>query len=659
LRECYEELAGDPGGFAVADWREAFFPESDIGLLLDTGAETWLSWSACFPPQPGLPGDDIDPARQFSLVEYLGRAIELLRTLIFGVEVRRRGQAGDEPRTASSVVGAAWPGATPPAADAEGLGLLISRLLSGGVFATALGLAEALALLQAAIGMVAAPLEGLLIGFAERIGAGMRDWLETNLLADQRYRCVWEIIDLVLAIVIGTFRFRLLSDPLGLDAINEYECREWLSLNGASERAVNSPFVRGLYDLALAYEGGDPNRPGLAAGQALRGSLRMFFGYRGALFWRMRAGMGDVVFAPFYEVLRRRGVKFRFFHKLTNVQLAPDRLQAGGRSYVTALDFDVQAEVRGGGEYAPLVEVNGRPCWPAAPVWDGLEGGITLAGAGCDFEAQWETHRAGTRTLRVGTDFDFLVLGVSIGVIPYVCREILARDSRWRMMVERVKTVASQSFQLWLNEDLAELGWPGPPFIVSGFVKPFDSWCDMAHAIPEEGWRRPPKTAVYFCNVLADPSGGSPDQGGGAAYVALRREEVRRNAIAFLQHDLRHLWPKAFAANGEFRWELLVDPAEQDNSGSAAANGPVRFATQYWRANVNPSDRYVLALPGSLQYRISPLDMTYDNMTIVGDWTDCGFNEGCVEAAVMSGRLGAHALSGLPALADIVGFDHP
>jgi hypothetical protein len=47
-------------------------------------------------------------------------------------------------------------------------------------------------------------------------------------------------------------------------------------------------------------------------------------------------------------------------------------------------------------------------------------------------------------------------------------------------------------------------------------------------------------------------------------------------------------------------------------------------------------------------------------MTIAGDWTDCGFNEGCVEAAVMSGRLAAHALTGAkPALDDIIGFNHP
>ncbi|MBV8121818.1 MAG: NAD(P)-binding protein, partial [Alphaproteobacteria bacterium] len=96
LRECYDELAGDPAGFAVADWREAFFPESNIGLLLESGPQTWLSWSACFPPHPGLPGDDIDPAEQFSLVGYLRRAIALLRTLIFGVEVTRRGETAGE-----------------------------------------------------------------------------------------------------------------------------------------------------------------------------------------------------------------------------------------------------------------------------------------------------------------------------------------------------------------------------------------------------------------------------------------------------------------------------------------------------------------------------------------------------------------------------------
>ncbi len=660
LRECYEELASDPGSFAVRNWHDAFTPESDIGLLLETGPATWLSWSACFPPQPGLPGDDLDPAQQFSLLNYVGRAIGLLRTLIFGVEVKRRGPgtAGEDDATDDSIEEARR-GTPFQADDTAGLAALIRALATGGVFATAFALAEALAVLQAAIATVGAPFESLLIDFVERLAGGIRDWFEANLLADHHYRHVFEIIDLVVAIVVGTFRFGLLSDPRGLDAINEYECREWLLLNGASARSVNSPFVRGLYDLALAYEGGDPGRPGLAAGQALRGSLRMFFGYRGALFWRMRAGMGDVVFAPFYEVLRRRGVKFRFFHKLTNIRLAREGERSDGRSHITALDFDIQAQIKDGSEYAPLITVNGRPCWPATPLWDQLEAGEALASAGCEFDAQCDGRGAATCTLRLGSDFDFVVLAVGIGVIPHVCGEILARDRRWRLMVEHVKTVATQSFQLWLDHDLAELGWHGPPFVVSAFVKPFDTWCDMAHVIPEEDWVQPPKTSIYFCNVLADPPDGPPVEAS-AEYRAARRCEVRENAITFIERDLRPLWPGAFTAEGEFRWELLVDPAPDTlPRGSEAASGRVRFATQYWRVNVNPSDRHTLALPGSLRYRISPLDMSFDNMTIAGDWTDCGFNEGCVEAAIMSGRLAAHALSRSPALADIVGFDHP
>ncbi len=74
---------------------------------------------------------------------------------------------------------------------------------------------------------------------------------------------------------------------------------------------------------------------------------------------------------------------------------------------------------------------------------------------------------------------------------------------------------------------------------------------------------------------------------------------------------------------------------------------------------MNPSDRYALSLPGTSAYRISPLDQTYDNLTVAGDWTSCGFNAGCVEAAVMSGRLAAHAIAKSPPLEDIVGFDHP
>jgi uncharacterized protein with NAD-binding domain and iron-sulfur cluster len=362
----------------------------------------------------------------------------------------------------------------------------------------------------------------------------------------------------------------------------------------------------------------------------------------------MRGGMGDVVFAPLYEVLRRRGVRFEFFHRLDQVRLADDG------SHVAGLDLSVQAEVRG--DYQPLVDVGGMPSWPAEPLYDQLVDGDALRAAGWQPESFWDSRRAAARSLRVGHDFDLVVLGVGLGAIPHVCRDLVERDPRWRAMTQEVGTVATQAFQLWLHADLAELGWPGPSPSVSGFAKPFDTWADMPHLIDVEAWRHPPRSIAYFCGALALPPGTSDDP----EHLAAQRERVRQSAIGFLDHQIQPLWPRAVGPGGGFRWELLADAATDDGGAPAGAGaGPERFATQFWTANVNPSDRYVQSLPGSAVYRISPLDNTYDNLTIAGDWTACGVNVGCVEAAVISGRLAAHAIAQQPALADIVGYDHP
>ena len=74
-----------------------------------------------------------------------------------------------------------------------------------------------------------------------------------------------------------------------------------------------------------------------------------------------------------------------------------------------------------------------------------------------------------------------------------------------------------------------------------------------------------------------------------------------------------------------------------------------------------PPERYTLSLPGTIDDRVSPLDRSIRNMSIAGDWTACGIDAGCVEAAVMSGMLAVHAISASqqPDLESIVGFIHP
>jgi hypothetical protein len=272
---------------------------------------------------------------------------------------------------------------------------------------------------------------------------------------------------------------------------------------------------------------------------------------------------------------------------------------------------------------------------------------------GWAFESFWDRNRVGTMTLEVGKDFDFVVLGVGIGAIPHLCAEILARDQRWRDMVEHVKCVPSQALQIWLNKDMHSLGWKQGPVTLSAFVKPFDTWADMEHLIDQESWSTRPGAIAYFCSVLSDEPVDRSDRD----YPRRRRDEVRANAVRFLDRDIGDLWPGARDEKGGFDWGLLHSSEPSD--GRAGPADAAAIESQFFTANVNPTDQYTLALPGSLKYRISPLDNSYDNLTITGDWTDCGFNEGCVEAAVISGLLAAHALSGCPALENVIGYDHP
>src|SRR4029079_14758268 len=97
----------------------------------------------------------------------------------------------------------------------------------------------------------------------------------------------------------------------------------------------------------------------------------MFGEYRGSIFWKMAAGMGDVVFTPLYQVLRRRGVRFEFFHKVRDLHLSHDG------NHVERIAIGRQARTRGG-EYHPLVQVKGIGCWPDRPLYDQLVEGEAL-----------------------------------------------------------------------------------------------------------------------------------------------------------------------------------------------------------------------------------------------------------------------------------------
>ncbi len=411
LRECYAELGRDPKTSPMADWRDAIYPEERVGLVDRSPDGSWSNWVASFPPIPGEPGDPRDGSL-YSVQDYMQRTTQLIISLLASVQ-EREGDRDVEGQPAQDF-----------AADLRGLAPdailgTIGRFLRYGQLATLAAVTQGAQLLADVIKSIPGIPTSQALRLIDAVSTGAQSLLKSAIDTDPETRRLWEILDLALASLRGAVRFGLATDPQGFDAINDYDMREWLRLNGASDLTLNSAFVRGLYDLGFAYEHGDTDRPAIAAGVGLRGTARMLFTYKGSLFWKMRAGMGDVVFAPYYEVLKRRGVSFKFFHRLENVRLVDEaKLEPGEKSYVESLDFDVQAEVEGGGEYEPLVDIRDLPCWPSAPDFAQLVDGERLEQEQWRFESHWDRRKAESTILRVTEDFDFVVLGVSLGAIP-------------------------------------------------------------------------------------------------------------------------------------------------------------------------------------------------------------------------------------------------
>lgn len=253
--------------------------------------------------------------------------------------------------------------------------------------------------------------------------------------------------------------------------------------------------------------------------------------------------------------------------------------------------------------------------------------------------------------LQRGQDFDRVILGISVGALNTICKALIDQKQSWADMVSKLATTRTQALQLWVDQDVHELGGPfvapvvGPVVppsteptpetmgpIVTGYIPPFDTYSDMSQLLPAEAWPEPgPRSLAYFCGVMGDEE--APNN------TKLATAKAKANSLDWMTAHLRPLWSD-IGQGADFRWDLL--------HAEGAATGVARFDQQYWRANISPSERYVLSLPGTLQYRLEPGQSGYSNLFLAGDWTKVPeINAGCVEAAAMSGLAAASALSGV------------
>jgi uncharacterized protein with NAD-binding domain and iron-sulfur cluster len=437
----------------------------------------------------------------------------------------------------------------------------------------------------------------------------------------------------------------LVSDVLpkghdGLRSIDHLDFRDWLISHGCPHSAAHSAPIKALYDLGFAYRDGDSTKPQAAAGVALYVMLSMGLGARGAVIYRMNAGMGDTIFSPLYQVLKARGVAFEFFHRVEALHLSPDG------NLVQSIDLNRQVDLAGAG-YDPLVDVaygTGKvlPCWPSAPRWDQVQDGAAvaakLAAEQLNLENIWCQQSVGTRRLKLGADFDHVVLGISLAGLKGTCDELIAAHPPFAAMVQGIATVQTQALQLWLNRDTAGMGWAKGQTVLTSYADPHSTWADMSHLLTAETWPgEGPKGIAYFCGPLADSAiagcltKSSPPACATAVATQIGTDWLNANAPA--------MWPAAVAAGG-FDWQTLYDPA--------GGTGPARLTSQYVRANIDPSERYVLSVPGTVHLRLESGNSGFANLFLAGDWTQTRMNSGCVEAAVESGMRAAQAISGYP-----------
>lgn len=455
---------------------------------------------------------------------------------------------------------------------------------------------------------------------------------------DRRQQLLFEFLQVM---VRGIKDDNLLAD--GIRKIDREDFHSWLERHGASGALLQSPLIYATINTTYQYPDGDlAKAPRMSAASYLMWTFRSFVSL-GAPYYLFAAGSGDTIVAPMFEVLRARGVKFRFFHKLTDIEIDGDA--------VSRVCFERQAKIKRA-PYEPLRTVKNVKSWTNKPDLSLLKNGEDLADV--DFEAPWQVSpHAKSIALKHGRDFDKIVLAIPPGAIGQSAPGLCKARPDWKNVTE-MATVATQSAQVWFSKTIPELDENAGLFHLAGnFMTGLHGHVDFSKFIEFETWEPASNVQglLYFSGVFPNETAPT-DQNEENAYA----DQVRTNACTLLQSAGAVLLPNARMDLSQpagiphsLNFDLLVS-AQPNGSGSK------RFDDQYWRINCRPSERYTQAPPDTIRSRISPLNTGLKNMTAAGDWVDTVLNIGSFEGAVMGGMLAASAIDTTLPVSRIIGI---
>jgi uncharacterized protein with NAD-binding domain and iron-sulfur cluster len=315
IQRCYEELARTPGT-PLATWKDAFKPNGAF-VLNELYKDQWIDWAVNFPRNFSTPGDGtVLPTFWDIAAEFLGWIWEIFHAATYEKDPLAPSSGSEQPW---------WMGLIEAVFGIFGLRLapkptstwekphwwdkLVEELEADISHVRRyeelklLALARHMAQVHSKTDGKNATKEHYSM-FCEML-TEFKKWL-WNAWVDphkdhQALRELFVIFDTGMTMLCGIHEDGILEN--GFASVDDEELIDWMRKHGAMEYPTltlpSNPILKAMYDVAFAFEDGDTQKPNLAAGTALSGALRMVMTYKGAIFWKMQAGLGDTIFSPF------------------------------------------------------------------------------------------------------------------------------------------------------------------------------------------------------------------------------------------------------------------------------------------------------------------------------------------------------------------------
>ncbi len=149
-----------------------------------------------------------------------------------------------------------------------------------------------------------------------------------------------------------------------------------------------------------------------------------------------------------------------------------------------------------------------------------------------------------------------------------------------------------------------------------GYAQPFNTIADMSQLIARESWpaNGPPGAILYFCGPMSDPSvePATTDHD----FPIIQQQGVRVRSAQWVRTNMDFLLPRSVYTGYPQGFPDTFDFGVLYNLTNPQAMDAYRFDAQFWRANIDPSELYVLSLKGSTKYRLRPGRSGFKNLKL-------------------------------------------